>query len=187
MIDGILFSGGNDLDPTSWGEDYKPGTVPIDPQRERFERALLAEVERRKIPTLGICLGCQLINVHRGGSLVQFLPEVDRDKPLEHRKGETDNSHQHAVQIDSDTIAAKAIGKTQFIANTSHKQAVRESGRGLRIIAKAPDGVVEGVEDPSMPLMLGVQWHPERMHDKPEHLALFKLLVEKAGEFAQSK
>ena len=88
------------------------------------------------------------------------------------------------MQLDPNTVAAEAIGKTEFTANTSHKQAVARTGRGLRVIGRSPDGIVEGIEDPSMPLMLGVQWHPERMHDEAEHLALFKLLVNKAAESA---
>src|SRR5205807_6416366 len=73
LLDGMLFSGGNDLDPALYGETYHPKAQPIDPARQKFELALLAEVERRRVPTLGICLGCQLLNVYRGGSLHQFL------------------------------------------------------------------------------------------------------------------
>ncbi|HVT90960.1 MAG TPA: gamma-glutamyl-gamma-aminobutyrate hydrolase family protein [Tepidisphaeraceae bacterium] len=186
LIDGMLFSGGNDLDPKAWGEEYHPKTAPVDPLREKFERALMIEVENRRIPTLGICMGSQLMNVHRGGSLHQFLPELDRPNAIEHRKtgGEKirgeDQVNRHAILIEKDSSAGQAIRKGEISANTSHKQSVNKVGRGLRIIAKSPDGVVEGIEDPSMPLWLGVQWHPERLHDEPEHLALFKLLVEKA-------
>jgi len=186
IIDGIVFSGGDDLDPKSWGETYHPKTSPVDPLREKFETALMIEVEKRRMPTLGICMGSQLMNVHRGGSLHQFLPEMDRPSMIEHRKvgdelgrGE-DAPNRHAVILEKDSVAAKAIGKIDIISNTSHKQSVNKLGQGLRIIATAPDGVIEGVEDPTMPLFLGVQWHPERLHDQPEHLALFKLLVEKA-------
>jgi putative glutamine amidotransferase len=187
MIDGMLFSGGNDLDPVAWGEKYHPGTAPIDPLREKFERALMAEVEKRRTPTLGICLGSQLMNVYRGGSLHQFLPEMDRPGAIEHRKTGGDvgrdgagTVNRHEIHLEKDSAAAKAIGKPEIDANTSHKQSVARVGKGLRIIGKAPDGVIEGVEDPSMPLWLGVQWHPERLHDEKEHLALFELLVRKA-------
>lgn len=181
LIDGMLFSGGDDLDPAAWGEPYHPSVVPIDPLRERFERALMAEVEMRRIPTLGICLGSQLMNVHRGGSMIQFLPEYDRPGALEHRKGDAATWTRHPVAVDPESSAGRAIGKPQIIANSSHKQAMKEIGRGLRVIAKAPDGIIEGIEDPTMPLWLGVQWHPERLHEEPEHFALFKLLVEKAA------
>src|SRR5208282_1176661 len=86
LLDGILFTGGNDLDPSIFGQTRHAKAVPIDPARQKFELALLAEVERRRLPALGICLGSQLMNVYRGGSLHQFLPDVPREELLEHRK-----------------------------------------------------------------------------------------------------
>jgi putative glutamine amidotransferase len=180
QFDGVLFSGGDDLDPSSWNEEPHPMIEPIDPDRQKFELALIAEVEKRRLPTLGICLGCQLMNVHRGGTLIQFLPDTKTSDPLEHRRFGTDWSKRHAINIQADSIIAKSLGKTQVIANSSHKQAVKTLGKQLRIIATAPDGVVEGIEDPTFPLWTGVQWHPERMSDEADHLALFKMLVEKA-------
>lgn len=180
LLDGMLFSGGNDLDPALYGETYHPKAEPVDPARQRFELALMAEVEKRRMPTLGICLGSQLMNVYRGGSLYQFLPDLGLQPNLEHRRlGEV--APRHEVDLRPESMAAQAIGKTEINANSSHKQAVQKVGRGLRIIGMSPDGVVEGVEDPSYPLFLGVQWHPERLHDEADHLALFKLLVEKAA------
>jgi putative glutamine amidotransferase len=178
-LDGVLFTGGNDLDPAAYGETYVPGTVPVDPLRETFERALMAVVEQRRTPTLGICMGSQLMNIYREGSLVQFLPAVERANAIEHRRlGET--ATRHAISLVAGSAAARAIGKTEILGNTSHKQAVATVGKGLRVIATSPDGVIEGVEDPSFPLWLGVQWHPERLIDEADHLALFTLLVEKS-------
>jgi len=180
-LDGMVFSGGNDLDPAAYGETYEQGTVPVDPLREKFERALMAEVEKRHKPTLGICMGSQLMNIMRGGSMIQFLPEVDRPNAIEHRKlGKVEV--RHPITIDAASIAAKAIGKTEVLGNSSHKQSAKKIGSGLRVIATSPDGVIEGIEDPTFPLWLGVQWHPERLHDEADHLALFKLLVEKASK-----
>lgn len=179
-IDGIVFSGGNDLDPSAWGEERHPMAKPIDPLREQFERALIAEIEKRKLPTLGICLGSQLMNVHRGGTLHQFIPDLGIEQTIEHRRLDGTWSARHDVQIDPDATIARAMGTTQVKSNTSHKQSIRDVGQGLRVIATSPDGIVEGVEDPTLPLWVGVQWHPERQHDEPEQLALFKLLVEKA-------
>jgi putative glutamine amidotransferase len=176
---GILFSGGDDLDPSLYGETRHPKTSPLDSDRERFELALMAEVEKRRMPALGICLGSQLMNVYRGGSLKQFLPEVPREGALEHRRM-GDTSRRHEVNIVPGTVLADTIGKSQIIANTRHKQAVDRLGRGLRITATAPDGIIEGIEDPSLPLFLAVQWHPENLWREPEHLAPFKLLVEKS-------
>ena len=119
------------------------------------------------------------MNVDRGGSLFQFLPDLSRDSALEHRKL-NDDGRRHLVRIEPGTVLREAIGKDEIIANTRHKQAIDRVGHGLKIAARAPDGVVEGIEDPTMPLFLGVQWHPENLSDQPEHLAPFRLLVEKA-------
>lgn len=183
MLDGILFSGGEDIDPAAFGEQRHPMAEAVDPAREVFERALLAEVERRRLPTLGICMGTQLMNVHRGGSLVQFIPDLP-DKagsdPLEHRKLQN-VTPRHDVTVDPKSGLGQYLGRPNVGVNSSHKQSVSRVGRGLRVIATSPDGIIEGIEDPSMPLFLGVQWHPERLSDEPDHLALFKLLVERAG------
>jgi len=178
-LDGVLFSGGNDLNPALYGQARHPKAVPVQEARERFELALLAEVERRRTPVLGICLGSQLMNVHRGGSLLQFLPEVPRQPHLEHRRlGEV--APRHRVRVEADSGLGRLLKKREIEVNSSHKQAVDRPGRGLKIIATAPDGVVEATEDPEFPLFLAVQWHPERLCDEPDHLALFKLLVERA-------
>ena len=177
LCDGILFTGGDDLDPALYGEQWHPNAGHIDPDRQAFELALLAEVEKRRLPALCICLGCQLLNVSRGGSLYQFIPDLPGKE--EHRKvGEV--LQRHEVKLVADSQIGRAIGKSEISANTYHKQAVKVVGRGLRVVATSPDGIIEGLEDPSFPLLAAVQWHPERLADEPEHLAPFKLLVEKA-------
>jgi gamma-glutamyl-gamma-aminobutyrate hydrolase PuuD len=179
-LQGIVFTGGDDLDPSSYSETRANGVELVDPARERFERALLAEVERRRLPTLGICLGSQLMNVFRGGSLHQFLPELPRDDALEHRRLD-DWSRRHEVTLHDGTTLSRHLNKQRLTVNTSHKQSVKELGKGLRIVATSSDGVIEGVEDPAMPLFLGVQWHPERLTDDRDQLAIFELLVQRAS------
>lgn len=178
-LQGVLFTGGEDLDPALFGEPRHPKAEPLDANRQRFELALIAEVERRRKPALGVCLGSQLMNVHRGGSLIQFLPDSPRNNPLEHRKLDNPN-RRHLVRLEPGTLLAQTIGKPEISVNTRHKQAVARLGRGLRITATAPDGIIEGIEDPSLPLFMAVQWHPENLTDEPEHLAPFKMLVDKA-------
>jgi putative glutamine amidotransferase len=180
LCDGILMAGGSDIDPATYGEQWHPKASHLDPRRQAFELALLAEIDRRRKPVLGICLGSQMMNVHRGGSLIQFLPDIDRNQPIEHRRN-PQWGNRHEIQLKPGTAVAAQLGKTTVVANSSHKQAVKDLGRGLRVIATAPDGIVEGIEDPTMPLFVGVQWHPERLSDERDHLALFKLLVEKAS------
>jgi putative glutamine amidotransferase len=180
LLDGILFTGGNDLDPTVFGQSRHPKAIPIDPARQNFEMAVLAEVEKRRLPALGICLGSQVMNVYRGGSLHQFLPDVARSESLEHRKvGE--NLLRHPVAVDVKSQLGAAIGEPQISVNTYHKQSVDKLGRGLKIIATAPDGVIEGFEDPDYPLFAAVQWHPERLLSERAHRAPFELLVNKAS------
>jgi putative glutamine amidotransferase len=179
VLDGVLLSGGNDLDPALYNEEWHPQAQRIDPDRQRWDMALLAEIERRRAPVLGVCLGSQIMNVHRGGSMHQYLPDVARGDSIEHRK-HPERINRHAVKLDPTSQIGKAIGKSEISVNTYHKQAANKLGRGLRVIATAPDGVIEGFEDPTFPLFAAVQWHPERLTNEPEHLAPFELLVEKS-------
>ena len=178
LVDGMLFSGGADLDPALYEESWHPQAGPIDPDRQKFELALLAEIERRKTPALGVCLGSQLMNVYRGGSLNQFLPDLGLG--IEHRK--TPSLSRHPVRLEQASQVGRAIGKSEILVNTYHKQSVKRLGRDLRVTATAPDGIIEGFEDPNLPLFAAVQWHPERLTDEPEHLAPFRLLVERASK-----
>jgi putative glutamine amidotransferase len=177
VLDGILFTGGNDLDPALYGEAWHPKAQRIDPDRQNFELALLAEVERRRLPALAICLGCQLFNVYRGGSLYQFLPDIAEKN--EHRRVDG-VLRRHPIKVEPDSALGRMIGKSEISANTYHKQAVKTVGRGLRVTAVSDDGIVEGLEDPTLPLFAAVQWHPERLHSEAEHLAPFRLLVDAA-------
>jgi putative glutamine amidotransferase len=178
LLDGILFTGGDDLDPALYGEPWHPRAAHVDPDRQRFELALMTEVEKRRLPALCVCFGCQLLNVHRGGSLHQFIPDLPGKG--EHRKVDG-VLLRHPVTLAADSQLGRAIGAPAVSVNTYHKQAVKTVGRGLRVVARSDDGIVEGLEDPAFPLLAAVQWHPERLTDEPEHLAPFKLLIEKAS------
>jgi len=180
LLDGILFTGGNDMNPALYGEEWHPKCIRMDCARQDFEFALIAEVERRRMPALGVCFGSQLMNVYRGGSLVQFLPDLEGK--LEHRRLPDQQPGRHPIKLDTESQIGRAIGKSDVSVNTYHKQAVNRIGRGLRVIATAPDGVIEAFEDPTFPLFAAVQWHPERLIEEKEHLAPFQLLVKKAAE-----
>ena len=180
LLDGICFSGGNDMNPVRYGEEWHPKVNRMDERRERFEFALIAEIEKRRTPALGVCFGSQLMNVYRGGSLIQFLPEQGPTGGLEHRYLKDKGLTRHPVKLDPQSQLGRAIGSSEVSVNTYHKQAVKQIGKGLRVVATAPDGVIEAFEDPSLPMFVAVQWHPERLIDEPEHLAPFKLLVERS-------
>jgi len=180
LLDGVIFSGGNDLDPAAWGETVHPNSTPIRPERETYERALMTEIERRRLPALGICLGSQLMNVHRGGSMRQYIPDLGLSPTLEHRRQDGVDSR-HTVHVSPNSVLSSVIGAGEVQSNSAHKQAMNAIGAGLRVVATSADGVVEALEDPSMPLWLGVQWHPERIYTEGNQIRLFTLLVEKSA------
>ncbi|MEM8875571.1 MAG: gamma-glutamyl-gamma-aminobutyrate hydrolase family protein [Planctomycetota bacterium] len=182
LVDGLLMTGGNDPDPSTWCEAWHPSCVPVDPRREAFEYRLLDESHARRTPTLGICLGMQLMGLRGGGALHQFLPDVPRDGAIEHRKlQESDWQRRHAVQAVAGSRFSEITGGDELAVNTNHRQALRSAGAGLVVSGHAPDGVIEAIEDPTLPMWVGVQWHPERLTDDPAQLALFQALVEAAG------
>ncbi len=183
LCDGLLLTGGNDPDPGLWGTDTRhPMTRPVDPRRERFDLALLRLAETRGLPVLGVCLGMQLMNIHRGGGLIQFLPDHPRENAIEHRRM-NDRDGRHAVALSAGSVISRVFGADRVEVNSRHKQAVWPIGKGLSPTAQADDGVVEAIEDtrPGEFLFLGVQWHPEALIDEPAQLGLFGLLVEQAA------
>lgn len=186
-VSGVVLSGGDDLDPALFGEERHLMAKGIMPERQNFEIALLGEIEKRKMPVLGVCLGSQIMHVHRGGSLHQFLPDFDRENPLEHRRIGDDWTFRHTVTIDPTSKLAGVLGTTSVEANSSHKQAVNKLGRGLRVTAHSPDGIIEATEDPSLPFYIGVQWHPERQNDEVVQMKLFEALVRQAVKYASDK
>lgn len=149
-LDGLLLTGGGDIRARRWGEADHPKADPMHPQRERSDFWMAGESDRRGLPTLGICLGAQVINVARGGSLVQHLA---RHRTLK----------RHGVAVEAATRLGRILGVTRARVNSHHHQGIGRLGRGLVVTARAEDEVIEAVEDPKAPFRIGVQWHPERM------------------------
>ena len=178
-IGGVIFSGGNDLDPVRYGESRHPKTRRVPSEKELSDIRLLDAALRRGLPVLGICYGCQLINVARGGSLVQDIPS-QCPGCLPHRPARRGERLFHPVRLQPGSLLRHILGRSRLPVNSSHHQAIRTIGRGLRTVAWAPDGVIEGVEDPSHAFVLGVQWHPERLADRGAHARLFRALVRAA-------
>jgi gamma-glutamyl-gamma-aminobutyrate hydrolase PuuD len=170
-LDGLVFSGGNDLEPEEYGAEAHPETTGTNPERDRGELALLEAALARDLPVLAICRGFEVLNVARGGDIVQHLPELVGHEAHRETPGEFS---EHTVRVDP----TSRIGEVAGAVKSHHHQALGRIGDGLREVAWAEDGTVEGLEDPDKPFVVGVLWHPEAGED----LRLFERLVEAAGK-----
>lgn len=181
-VDAILLAGGDDCDPAVYGEEPHPSLEPMDPRRQSNELELARLARERGVPTLGICLGLQMMNIAAGGSLVQ---DIDSQIETEIRHAsEPENRVRHDVIIEQGTRLSTILPAAELNVNSSHHQAVGRIGSGLRITAHAPDGIVEGLEDEKHPFYLGVQWHPEDMDGEESASAIFQAFVEAAQRYA---
>src|SRR5919201_1155018 len=160
-VDGLIFSGGGDLDPTLYGHEPHPETTRVHPERDRGELALLEAALARDMPVLAICRGSQVLNVVRGGDLVQHLPDVVGDEKHKHTPG---TFADHDVALEHGTRLAALLGDRAPV-KSHHHQGFGRLGEGLRVAAHAEDGTVEAVEDPSQRFAVGVLWHPEAGED----------------------
>lgn len=161
LIDGLMLIGGADIDPGSYGEATHPETVDTVPERDAFEIALTRAAIARDMPVLGICRGMQLINVARGGTLYQHVPE--RYGHHEHRRvvGSFDGAD-HDVLLAEGSLAARAAGELTHATKSHHHQGVRRLGEGLVVSGNSTlDELPEAIELPDCSFVLGVQWHPE--------------------------
>ncbi|MGH3038816.1 MAG: gamma-glutamyl-gamma-aminobutyrate hydrolase family protein [Gaiellaceae bacterium] len=174
-LDALLFSGGADLDPASYGAESHPETNGIRPERDRAELALLEGALARDMPVLAVCRGSQVLNVARGGDLVQHLPEVVGH---ERHKEAPGVFAEHGVNVLAGTRLRDVFGEHASV-KSHHHQGYGRLGDGLREAARADDGTVEAIEDPSRRFALGVLWHPEEGEDA----ALFRALVEEARRY----
>ena len=184
-LTGICLSGGPDLGPESYGEERHPELGPTEDDIDRFEIALAKLAWRRGLPLFAICRGAQALNVARGGTLLQHLPDLDDDS-IQHRQSEAGDVPTHGVDLEAGSLLARTMGGPSAEVNSFHHQAVSRLGRDLRIVARSPDGVVEGIEAPGRGYVLGVQWHAECLADRPEQAALFEGLVAAARTYSKS-
>ncbi len=184
-LDGIVLAGGGDCDPALYGEERHPSVEPMDPRRQDNDLALARVARERGIPTLGICLGVQVMNVAAGGKLIQDI-ESEIDTAIEHASEPQDRAR-HDVKIEDGTRLASILGPKTWNVNSSHHQAIRTAGEGLRVTAQAPDGIIEGLEDPKHPFYVGVQWHPEDMPGEESATAIFRAFVLAAREHAEQR
>jgi putative glutamine amidotransferase len=178
-LDGLVVSGGNDVDPSAYGASPHPETGGTRPERDRAELALLRAALARDMPVLAVCRGSQLLNVARGGDLVQHLPETVGHE----RHRETPGVFsEHGVEVAADTRLGSLVGDRAPV-KSHHHQGFGRVGEGLREAAWADDGTLEALEDPGRRFALGVLWHPEEDEDAP----LFAALVAEAQTYRQSR
>jgi putative glutamine amidotransferase len=176
-VDGVCLPGGPDLEPSTYGAKPHPALGPTEPRVDALELALIRAADRRDLPILGICRGMQVLNVARGGTLHQHLPDVVGDQ-LQHRQPEHGSVTTHHVETASHSRLRATLGGPKLEVNSFHHQAIRKLGQDLAATAWAPDGTIEAVEGPGGRLVLGVQWHAEGLE---AHGPLFDLLVSAAA------
>src|SRR3954468_21187187 len=169
-LDGIVLSGGPDLDPDAYGATERHAELgPTEPDLDTFELVLARAADARGVPIFGICRGAQALNVARGGTLHQHVPA--------HRQTEPATATTHTVHVEDGSRLASLVGMRPLRVNSFHHQAVDVLGRGLRAVARAADGTIEAVEAAGGGFVLGVQWHVEGLVQEPRHFVLFEALV----------
>jgi putative glutamine amidotransferase len=177
-LDGLMLAGGNDVDPATYGARPHREVGRTIPERDRFELALAHRALEREIPLLAICRGMQMLNVACGGTLVQHVPDLVGHEEHRHTPGQFAD---HAVELDARSLAARAAGVDRLAVKSHHHQGIDELGENLVASGRADgDGLVEAIEDPDRPFVLGVLWHPEQDHSS----RLVAAFVEEAREAA---
>ena len=180
-VQGLILSGGHDVDPHLYGEELLPKIGETWPARDHFDMLLLKLAEEKGIPVLGVCRGAQIINVAHGGSLYQDI-SYRKELTYKHEQGNTPTLPTHGMKVKKGTKLAKVLGKTDFMVNSFHHQLIKKVAPDLIESAVAPDGVPEGVENKTG-TVIGVQWHPEMLHRNPDTAFmnnLFKFVINNA-------
>jgi putative glutamine amidotransferase len=176
-MDGVLLSGGGDIDPGQYGASASPAIGGVDVVRDQAELALTRWALGEQKPFFGICRGLQILNVARRGTLYRDIAEHPGAQRHTFYPDVPFDLLAHPVQIVANSLLARIVGRPTLAVNSLHHQACREVGAGLQVVARAPDGLVEALEVPDHPFALAVQWHPEALPKVSEMRALFGALV----------
>jgi putative glutamine amidotransferase len=181
-LDGILFTGGGDIDPRRYGNQPHPKVDNIDVDRDRVELHLAQTVAGNGKPFLGICRGFQVLNIALGGSLYEDILDQYPGAIQHDHHSDPRNFLSHRVNLENGSLLAHILPGSQVQVNSLHHQGVRQLSQQLRPTAYASDGIIEAFELAGHPFGLAVQWHPEELQEHEGMRALFKALVQAAGE-----
>lgn len=188
-VRGLVLVGGNDVDPGLYGQQPHPSTRPMSARRQEWDFELIRYALACRLPLLAICAGHQELNVFLGGTLLQHVPEQTSGQIVHIRAADLirqGREQEHPVVIAANSRLGRLIEAGEIMVNSSHHQSVDRLGHGLRPVAFSGDGLVEAMElmAPGInQFLLSVQWHPERLIHRPEHLALFTALIEAANDY----
>lgn len=177
QVDGVLLTGGLDIDPSLWDEDLHEETRLLHPRRQRFDLLLYEQVQKLRLPIMGICLGIQMINVAHGGSLHQYLPDVNDE--VDH--GDEEHTTTHTVVLEPKTQIHQWLQIDQISIPSCHQQGINRLGKGLVAAGTTEDGLVEIIERPKYPFLLAIQWHIERDMTQPLSRTIFDQFLNAAG------
>ena len=182
QLDGLIFSGGPDINPRFYKDEPHQGLKDVDENQDEMELELSRQALAADVPILGICRGLQLLNVAMGGTLYQDIA-LQVPKACNHSPRANRGTVTHKVRIEPNTRLQETLQRPSLWVNSKHHQAVKAPAPGLVISAVASDGIIEALEDPNRPFLLGVQWHPEGLWEKDAAARkLFKALIAAAGK-----
>lgn len=183
-LDGIVFTGGGDIDPRYFGEHPHYALGQVNPVRDEVEIRLCAWAMKNDMPVLGICRGIQVMNVAMGGTLYQDIAaQLRAQVTINHRQTAPVWHPVHKVSFEADSRICSIIGQHQVWVNSFHHQAIKEVAPPFCVTGRADDGIIEAIESREHSFALGVQWHPERMYKRHQHmLLLFKAFIEACGK-----